>query len=89
MTFGSWHGVLREISTNAAAQDIPNDSPLAQFRCFTDADVAGAMRVLQELRNQRSHRWRPAAHKINDAVTQAREHLETVRRRACQRSRLT
>jgi hypothetical protein len=78
MTFGAWHAILREVSEIATAQNVPSDSPLTQFRCFTDAEVARAIRALHDRRNQKSHRRGPAVHEINDAVADAREHLETV-----------
>jgi len=78
MTFTAWHNLLREVSEVATAQDVASDSPLAQFRCFADADVAGAIRLLHERRNQKSHRRGPAAHEMEDAVTETRRHLEVV-----------
>ncbi|MFF4594180.1 hypothetical protein [Amycolatopsis sp. NPDC001319] len=66
MTFTTWFNLLREISDAATAHDVASDSPLAQFRCFADADVVNTIRSLHERRNQRSHRRGPAAHEMED-----------------------
>ncbi|MGW0891108.1 hypothetical protein [Saccharopolyspora sp. NPDC002578] len=78
MTFGIWLNILREVATAATEQDIPSDSPLTRFRCFTDADMASAVRELYERRNHKSHGRGPAAHEINDAVQNSRRHLKTI-----------
>lgn len=76
MTFGTWRAILQDVA--AGTNDVPSDSPLAQFRCFTDADVVGAMKNLLDRRNEKSHRRGPAAHEIGDAVVDARSRLEII-----------
>lgn len=78
MTFTTWFNLLREVSDAATVQDVASDSPLAQFRCFADPDVADTIRSLHERRNQKSHRRGPAAHEMEDAVIEIRGQLEDV-----------